>query len=502
MNLKIQALKNIASSWMGLGVTIVVGFFLSPYILHHLGDEAFGLWVLIFSLTGYYGIFDFGIRSALIRYVAKFVATKDEDGLARLINTNLFLYSCIGLALFIPTILGGLFVDKIFRVPASFHRDAQTLFFMVGTSLALGFPLGMWGGVLEGLQKFYLLNLTNILSSPLRAVLVVIALKRGYGLLMVAFITIAIPMLASVVQCILVQRLIRVPYSWRYIDRASFRQVANYSSITFILIVAGRLRFKTDAIIIGTFLSASAITYFSIAGRLVDYATDVVGSLAQIFTPMSSEVHAAGDFDRLRKIFLHGNRACAFTMFPISVTLVVLGKSVIEAWVGPRYVSSYIVLLILIIPSTLYFAQATSTRILFGTSWHRPLAAVAMMEAAANIILSIVLVRHFGIIGDAVGTAIPLLCTCLFFLPRHLCRKLQVPMLTFLRESYLFPLLFCIPMVLALLLMQRLFYAHNYGQLLVQVLVGSAVYGAGVLWFFLKHEPMGVELRARMAQYF
>jgi O-antigen/teichoic acid export membrane protein len=130
------------------------------------------------------------------------------------------------------------------------------------------------------------------------------------------------------------------------------------------------------------------------------------------------------------------------------------------------------------------------------------LAAVAMMEAAANIILSVVLVRHFGIVGDAVGTAIPLLCTCLFFLPRHLCRKLQVPVLTFVREAYLFPFLFCIPMVLALLFMQRLFYAHSYGPLLVQVLAGSAVYGAGVLWFFLKHEPMGVELRARMAQYF
>jgi O-antigen/teichoic acid export membrane protein len=111
------------------------------------------------------------------------------------------------------------------------------------------------------------------------------------------------------------------------------------------IIVAGRLRFRTDAVIIGTFLSASAITYFTIGSRLVDYATEVVSSLAQIFTPMSSHFHAMGDYERLRKVFLTGNRACTLIMFPICVSLVMAGKSVIEAWLGLRYVSSYTVLL-------------------------------------------------------------------------------------------------------------------------------------------------------------
>src|SRR5437588_11981490 len=94
MNLKFQALKNVGSSWAGLAVNVAVGFFLSPFILHRLGDDAFGLWVLIFSLTGYYGLFDFGIRSSLIRFVSKFQATGDKDQLARIINTSLFTYTC------------------------------------------------------------------------------------------------------------------------------------------------------------------------------------------------------------------------------------------------------------------------------------------------------------------------------------------------------------------------------------------------------------------------
>ncbi|PYP94102.1 MAG: hypothetical protein DMD38_16410 [Gemmatimonadetes bacterium] len=52
-----------------------------------------------------------------------------------------------------------------------------------------------------------------------------------------------------------------------------------------------------------------------------------------------------------------------------------------------------------------------------------------------------------------------------------------------------------------LLLMRQLFYAHNYVQLLVQLLVGGTVYVAGVLWFFFTREPMGMQLRTRFAEY-
>src|ERR1700720_1996762 len=103
MSLKLRILKNVASSWAGLAVNVAVGFFLSPFILHRLGDDAFGLWVLIFSLTGYYGLFDFGIRSSLIRYVSKYTATKDYDRLNQVLNTSLFSYSCLAVVLLLIT---------------------------------------------------------------------------------------------------------------------------------------------------------------------------------------------------------------------------------------------------------------------------------------------------------------------------------------------------------------------------------------------------------------
>ena len=67
--------------------------------------------------------------------------------------------------------------------------------------------------------------------------------------------------------------------------------------------------------------------------------------------------------------------------------------------------TSYPVLLVLVIPSTLMLAQSASSRVLFGMAKHKTLAIVTLLEGGANLFLSIFLVRQFGILGDAFGTA-------------------------------------------------------------------------------------------------
>src|SRR5271155_5542619 len=308
---KVALFKNVGSSWFGLGVNIIVGVLLSPYILHHLGDEAFGLWVLIFSITGYYGLFDLGIRSSIVRYVATFSAKGDQAELDRLISTAVSTYAGIGAFAILITLLGSYYVASIFRISADFLHTARLLFLIVGSAVALGFPLGISGGILEGLQRFYLLNFTNIGATIARALLIVLALQHGHGLLSVALITVSLPLVSGLVNAIVVFRILPLRLSIKNVNRDSLRRIATYSSSTLIILVAARLRFKTDAMVIGTFLSSAAITYFTIGSRLMDYAGEVVSGLAQVFVPMSSESDATGDLAGLRRIFVAGNRACA-----------------------------------------------------------------------------------------------------------------------------------------------------------------------------------------------
>ncbi len=491
---KRQLVTNVGSSWFSLGFDVLVGLFLSPFLLHWLGDTAFGIWVLIFSITGYYGLFDLGIRSSVVRYVSKFTATDDIEDLAKLINTSLFTYSCIGVFSLLVTVFLSFYVDHIFKIPPEFHSTARWLLLMVGASVGIGFPLGVVGGYLDGLQRFYINNWANIAGDVARLVLIILAVRRGRGLLTIAAITVLLPIVLYVIRGIVAYRILPVPFGLKYVDRATFRTMANYSGVTLIIMVATQLKFKTDNLVIGTMISAAAVTYFSIGARIVSYAQQMVMALAQNFLPLASQSEATGNTNRLRKVFLAGNRVCAFTAFPIAVTLLILGKSVIEVWVGKKYVAtSYSVLVILIIPATLMWAQAASGRVLFGISKHRTWAFVTLGEGIANLVLSIILVRFYGIVGDAWGTAIPLTCTMLFFMPQHLCKKLDLHVRTFIRESYTLPFLLSLPLAAVLLLMQRWFVPHNYRGLGVQLFIGGIVYGLGLLWVVMSKRALRVD---------
>src|ERR1700751_1211719 len=173
---KIRIIRNVSSNWLALGVNVAGGIFLSPFIVHRLGDAAFGIWVLIFSITGYYGIFDLGIRSAIIRYVSKFHATGELEELAKIVNTNLFMHAGTCIVSMIVTIVLSLYVDRLFKIPPEFHSAARWLLLMTGASVAVGFPLGVIGGILEGLQRYYIQSWMNIASNLLRALLIVLAL--------------------------------------------------------------------------------------------------------------------------------------------------------------------------------------------------------------------------------------------------------------------------------------------------------------------------------------
>jgi len=482
---KRQILKNVGSSWSALAVNVLVGIFLWPFILHHLGDSAAGIWVLIFSVTGYYGLFDLGIRSSIIRYVSKYNATGDRGNLTRFVNTSLFAYTCVGTLSMLLTLLLSSSIERLFRIPSGMHSEARLLLLMVGASVSLGFPLGVFGGMLEGLQRFYILNWTSIAATLVRAALIVYFLNRGYGLLTVALITVGLPIISSLLRGFIVFQICPVPLSPKHVDRDSFRQMANYGGTTFLVIVAARLRFRTDELVLGGMMSAVAVTYFNIGARIVDYAHEFVSSLAQLFVPMASHSEATGNLDRIRKIYIAGNRVCAFLTFPITALLIIFGRHIIRIWVGARYVPySYPVLVIMILGFAFMLMQAASTRVLFGLGTHRAVAWVVTVEGIANLILSIALVPSLGIVGDCLGTAIPMAVTYLLFMPRHLNKQIGVPVGRFVRDAYTLPFLLTVPFVLALLFANRVFVPCNLIQLLLEILLTGSVYGVGLLWAY------------------
>jgi O-antigen/teichoic acid export membrane protein len=56
-------LRNITANWVGYGLNLVVMFFMSPFVVHTLGDERYGVWALLVTLTAHMGLQQGGMEA-------------------------------------------------------------------------------------------------------------------------------------------------------------------------------------------------------------------------------------------------------------------------------------------------------------------------------------------------------------------------------------------------------------------------------------------------------
>ncbi len=82
--------------------TALVTLAMTPFVIHSLGDVIYGLWVFVGSFLGYYGLMDFGLISAVKRYITRAVGTKDYLEVNKVVTTVFVIFSIIGcVALFV-----------------------------------------------------------------------------------------------------------------------------------------------------------------------------------------------------------------------------------------------------------------------------------------------------------------------------------------------------------------------------------------------------------------
>jgi O-antigen/teichoic acid export membrane protein len=472
--------KNISASWLGLGTEVIVGVLLTPFVLHRIGATQFGIWVLVTAFTGYYGLLDLGTRNAITRFVARHNAQNDVAALNATVSTAFAAYLVVGTIALIVTTAAAFMAGWIFRIDASLVPTAVQVIVAVGIGTALGFPLSIFGGVLEGLQRFTTVGVVQGVMIVCRGLVIVAAVQRGGSVVAVAIITMTGNVLAGALHAYFAYRAypelrIRVTAA----RRERLRELTDFGLVTFWIGIANRLRFQSDALVIGALIALSQVTTFAVAARLVTYATEIVATMASVFTPIFSDLHARNARDDLILMLQRGNLYSSFLAVPIAVAMVLLGRDVIHLWVGVGYEASAPLMIIIGIPMCAYVAQSASTRVLYGVAKHQFLAKVLLCEGIANLVLSCALAPRLGLLGVALGTAMPLLVTSCVVIPIHVSETLEIP----IREyciSFIAPVLAGIPLVVFwMLTAARRESALTALPLLLTMLGGGLVYVGG-----------------------
>lgn len=426
-------------------LAMVVMFFLTPFIVHRLGNTNYGIWTLIVSLTGYFGMLDLGIRSTVGRYVARYVGLDDPVNVNRTVSSAFVILGSSGLLALVGVLVTSLLLGK-FHVDSQLQPIARTALLLAGINICVGLPLGVFSALLTALERFDIVNSVAVAGWLIRAALILVCLRLGYGLIALALITLGVGMLEYVAIICIAKRLYRpLRLNWRSVDRHMCRELATFGAFRFIWIIANQLIFYTDDLVIGVFLNAGAITYFTIGGSLINYGRNIVCRVTDTLGPSAAGMDARRDIAGLQKLLIVGTQITLVIALPLCLGFVFLGKQFIALWMGKGYGASVTVLLVLTIPQICSMPQYVSSMILTSMAKHRVLAYVSLANGLANLALSIFLVRKIGLIGVAWGTVVPELISAGLIIPIYMLRMVNLNAGEFLRRAYLRPLLSAIP---------------------------------------------------------
>jgi O-antigen/teichoic acid export membrane protein len=452
-----RILRNVLSNWTSYLITAVVAFMLTPVVVHSLGATGYGLWTLVLSITGYFGLLDLGIRSSVSRFLARHLALNDDRAVNATASGAFLILACGAIVALLGTVAIVVFFFDSFRVEPEYARAGRIALLITGVNVGFVLPLGIFSAILFASERFDVVSGVTIAMELARAALVVWLLRNGFGLIALALVALAITLFQYSAMGVIAKALHpRLKIGLRHLDWGVCRELFGFSVYRFVWIVANQLIFYADAVVIGLFLGAGAITHFAIAASLINYGRNVVFLLLDPLYPSAARMDADRDTPGLQRLLIVGTRMALLVALPLCVGLMFLGRQFVTLWMGSEYADSAAILMLLTIPQFGSMPQYVSALVLAGMAKHRTFAFVALAEGIANIVLSIVLVQRIGLIGVAWGTVIPALITNFLIIPLYTLRVLNMSVTDYVVNAYLRPALCVLPVVAMAVAFSRL----------------------------------------------
>lgn len=464
--------RNAISNWAAFLYVAGVSFFLSPFIVKHLGATQYGVWSLLVALVGYLGLLDFGVRGAVTRYIAKHHAVADTKSASAIASGALVLFGCAGVVAILLAIGLALLSPLLFHIPPELQKTAQVVLIIGGFTIASTLISAVFGGIVTGLERFDISSGIEILITTVRTIGVIVALEDGHGLPALAYVHLATAIAYGLLAWYAARRCFPgLKLDFRQPLRGPIKTILSFSAFLSVIHVLAMLIYYTDALVIAVMLPISAVAVFAIAGNLCEYASKVAGALSKMMTPRVSALTSTGSPD-IADAVLSTARLATLASTPIAMTFLLRGESFISLWMGPEFgPSSGAVLQILAIVVWLGGARAVASSAVIGANRHRTLIPALAAEAVANLGLSILLAKLIGVTGVAIGSAIPSVIVALCYIPLCLNWATGVAPSAYYRQAWLMPTVACLPFLVATACFEHFLPARNLLMFFLQVIL-------------------------------
>ena len=394
--------RNLGSNYILYAAAVVSGLVLTPVIIDAIGKEGYGVWLFIGSVTVVLRLLDFGITPTVVRFTAFHRGREDAGEIDALASTSLAVYLVLGLVSVTAGLVLAWFLPEMISLDPAQQRPAQVAAVIAVLTLGLQAPLGLFGSLLKGAQRFDVLNTGGVLSIAVYAALVIVVLTRHSTLPVLATIAFVASLILVGFPLFFIRReLPGLRISRAAVSRDSLKGLLGFSWFAFLGHLAGKVVFSADVIVIGVILGAKEVALYGVASRLFGFAAGVASTGTSLLLPLQSELEGRGEHDRQRTFVTAGVRASACVGVLLGFPLVVLPAWVLTAWLGPGFGASVAPLALLGAAATFTTTNAVLSQYLFARGRPALLALAQSGLAAANLGLTIGLLLATGDIWAA-----------------------------------------------------------------------------------------------------
>ncbi len=446
--------KNSAANVARMAVTSLVAILLPAYLVHHLSVQIYGAWVLILNLGAYVGYLDFGVQTAVAKYISEYEAVGDVEGCNRCVGIGLLILLIASVLGVLLTIALAWYVPELFRnMPATLYRDVRISVLFVGISLAISLPSSVFSTIFVGLQRYQIPMITTVAGRLLYAAALCGAVFFRGDLITMGIAVAAANVLGALLQIVAWKKLAQhIRVRVLPIDSVMFRRMTNYCFVLTIWSACMLFITGLDVTIVGHF-AFRQVAFYSIATAPTNFVLMVIGALLGPLLPATSALSTERTARDMGRLLLRSTRYATTALLLTGLPLMLGGYLVLRLWVGQTFATNSVQLLrVLLVANIIRQLCAPYATMIVATARQGIATAAAMTEGVVNLAASIFLARHYGAMGVAGGTLIGALSSVAmhFFVSMHYSRNLAVTRAQLFLRGILRPFAMAIPTTLLL----------------------------------------------------
>lgn len=435
---KDQTKSGALLSYANIVLTTVVGLLFTPFLLRHLGQSEYGLYMLIGSLIGYISVMDFGLHNTIYRFISKYRFERNSKKQENFLATTFIVYGVISiLVLFVGGIL--VFNLDVFLANSLTTEEfakAKLMAVILVFNLALTLPLGAFQFIARGYGEFIFVNILSIVRIILRTGVIVGILLFGYKSVAIVAIDTIFNIGIGMIYASYCFKYLKVSVKLNNLDKSFIKEILNYSFFTFILATVNQLFWQIGQVTLGIYSNTTAVAIYALSINLVIYYQQFSLAISSVFMPRVSKLVTEGATgENLTDLMVKVGRVQFLILGLVLSGFIILGELFIRLWAGYEYSDVYLITLIIFLTVTIPMFQTVGEVILQVKGKHIFKAKVYLVMAILNIPVSIMLGMSYGPLGVGVSTAIFIIIFQTFVINWYYYYKIGINIPRFFKET-------------------------------------------------------------------